>query len=62
MSQQSVELVIFSNLLFPICIFMYVPVVTEEYVVTLIMEGYNSATTKIGVLREKRLYHPEKGK
>jgi hypothetical protein len=41
---------------------MYAPVVTEKYVVSLIMESHNSATTKIGVLWEKRLYHPESGK
>jgi hypothetical protein len=40
-------------------IFMYAPVVTEKYVVSLIMEGRNSSTTKVGVLWEKRLYHPE---
>jgi hypothetical protein len=33
---------------------------TEEYVVSLIMEGHNTAPTKIGVLGEKGLYHSEK--
>jgi hypothetical protein len=32
---------------------------TEKYVVSLIMEGHNTAPTEIGVLREERLYHPE---
>jgi hypothetical protein len=32
---------------------------TEKYVVSLIMEGHNTASTEIGVLREERLYHPE---
>jgi hypothetical protein len=40
-------------------IFMYAPVVMEKYVVSLIMEGRNSSTMKVGVLWEKRLYHPE---
>jgi len=35
---------------------------TEKYVVSLIMEGHNTAPTEIGVLREERLYHPEEWK
>jgi hypothetical protein len=49
-------IVIFSNMPFPI---PFSPVVTEKYVVSLIMEGRNSSTMKVGVLWEKRLYHPE---
>jgi hypothetical protein len=33
---------------------------TEKYVVSLIMEGHNTAPTEIGVLGKEGLYHPEK--
>ena len=47
-------------MLVPNCILICAPVMTEKYVVSLIMKGHNAAPTEIGVLRKEGLYHPEK--